>query len=119
MSSIFLSYSSADVKLATRVERALKRHGYPVFRDKDPDRGIPGGTRFADELFLNIDLASIVVFLATPTSLESRWCHTELAVAVARQKYVVQISTEKVKVHSVLTSMHAIGPIACIEVRTG
>lgn len=115
MSSIFLSYSSADVKLATRVERALKRHGYPVFRDKDPDRGIPGGTRFADELFLNIDLAGIVVFLATPTSLESRWCHTELAVAVARQKYVVQISTEKVKVHPVLTSMHAIGPIADVK----
>ena len=112
MSSIFLSYSSADVKLATRVQNLLERRGYAVFRDKDPDRGIPGGTRFAEELFLNIDLAGIVVFLATPTSLESRWCHTELAVAVARQKYVIQISTERVKPHPVLAETHAIGPIA-------
>ncbi len=110
MSSVFLSYSSTDVKLATRVQDLLEARGYATFRDKDRDEGIPGGTKWAEELFLNLERFRIVVFLATPDSLESRWCHTELAVAIARRKHVVQISTRKVKVHPVLAATQSIGP---------
>ena len=116
MSTVFLSYSSSDVALAVRIRDLLIAHGYPaVFRDKDPEEGIPAGARWADEIFLSLDIHDIVVFLATAASLASPWCHTELAVAVARRKYVVQISTEPVKVHPVLSATQSIGPIADVE----
>ena len=116
MSTVFLSYSSADRELAVRVRDLLIAHGYPsVFRDKDPEAGIPGGTSWAGDLFLNLGIHDIVVFLATAASLASPWCHTELAVAVARRKHVVQISTEPVKVHPVLAATQSIGPIGDVE----
>ena len=115
MSSVFLSYSSKDVKLATRVQELLEARGYDVFRDKDRDEGIPAGTKWAEELFLNLERFRIVVFLATPASLKSRWCHTELAVAMARRKHVVQISTRKEPVHPVLAATQSIGPIRDVE----
>ena len=116
MSTVFLSYSSSDVALAVRIRDLLIARGYPaVFRDKDPEEGIPAGARWADEIFLSLDVHDIVVFLATAASLASPWCHTELAVAVARRKYVVQISTEPVKVHPVLSATQSIGPIADVE----
>ena len=115
MSSVFLSYSSKDVKLATRIQELLEERGYDVFRDKDRDEGIPAGTKWAEELFLNLERFRIVVFLATPASLESRWCHTELAVAMARRKHVVQISTRKEPVHPVLAATQSIGPIRDVE----
>jgi WD40 repeat protein len=110
MSSIFLSYSSADVADAIRLQELLEARRYVVFRDKDAGEGIPAGTKWASELFLNLDRADIVVFLASATSLKSPWCHTELAVAVARSKYVVQIGTTHQKRHPVLADREAIGP---------
>ena len=115
MSSVFLSYSSKDVKLATRIQELLEERGYDVFRDKDRDEGIPAGTKWAEELFLNLERFRIVVFIATPASLESRWCHTELAVAMARRKHVVQISTRKEPIHPVLAATQSIGPIRDVE----
>jgi WD40 repeat protein len=112
MSSIFLSYSSADVADAIRVQELLEARGYVVFRDKDAGEGIPAGTKWASELFLNLDRVDIVVFLASATSLKSPWCHTELAVAVARGKYLVQIGITHQKRHPVLADREAIGPAA-------
>ena len=87
MSSIFISYSSTDAATTTRLRDLLIARGYPtVFRDKDPDAGIPGGTKWADELFANLGLADIVVFLGSDASLASPWCHTELAVAVSQRQ---------------------------------
>jgi WD40 repeat protein len=112
VSSVFLSYSSADRESAVRIRDLLVGHGYgSVFRDKDPDAGIPGGADWAHELFANLQRSDIVVFFGTPRSLESKWCHTELAVAVAQGKYVVQISVAAVPSHSVLADRQSIGPI--------
>jgi TIR domain len=112
VSSIFLSYSSADVDDAVRIKAALEARDFlAVFRDKDPDQGIPPGTLWLSELFANIDRAEVVVFFASERSLTSAWCQTELAYAVARGKFVVQVARTAVAVHPLLRDRQAIGPI--------
>ncbi len=95
----------------------LVARGYPtVFRDKDPEAGIPGGTKWADELFANFGLADIVVFLGSDASLASPWCHTELAFAVAQRKFIAQISLTDVPTHRLLGDRQRIPPDPAIEV---
>ena len=111
MTSIFISYSSTDVEVGTRLRDLLDARDYAaVFRDKDPEHGIAAGTRWAAELFSNLERADVVVFLASEASLASPWCHTELAVGVARGKHIVQISQQKVPVHRVLADRQAMAP---------
>ena len=111
MTSIFISYSSTDVEVGTRLRDLLDARGYAaVFRDKDPEHGIAAGTRWAAELFSNLERADVIVFLASEASLASPWCHTELAVGVARGKHIVQVSQQKVPVHRVLADRQAMAP---------
>ncbi len=117
LSSIFLSYSSTDAATATRLRDVLVASGYPtVFRDKDPEAGIPGGTKWADELFANLGLADIVVFLGSDASLASPWCHTELAVAVSQRKFIAQVSLTDVPTHRLLGDRQRIPPDSDLEV---
>ncbi|WP_410791041.1 TIR domain-containing protein [Kribbella sp. C-35] len=104
MSGLFLSYAHVDRVPAKQLQKSLQRAGYQVFLDTDPDGGIPAGTLWADELHRNIERSDIVVFLASVASLASPWCHTELSVAVARRKHVVQVSRSEVGVHPVLAA---------------
>jgi len=116
LSSIFISYSSKDVGSGRRLRDLLEARGYAtVFRDRDEERGIPAGTKWATELFSNLDRSEIVVFLASTASLKSPWCHTELAVAVARGKHVVQVAQTKVPTHPLLTDRQTIPPEADLE----
>jgi hypothetical protein len=111
MSSIFISYSSKDVEAGTRLRDLLAARGYAaVFRDKDEEHGIAAGTKWAEELFAHLERADIVVFLASAASLASPWCHTELAVGVARGKHMVQVSLHKEPVHPVLADRQALPP---------
>ena len=52
----------------------------------------------------------MIVFLAGEASLRSPWCHTELAVGVARGKHIVQVSQQKTDVHRVLADRQAMTP---------
>ncbi|HEY9494785.1 MAG TPA: TIR domain-containing protein [Intrasporangium sp.] len=92
MTGIFISYSHRDLAAALTLEAGLERAGYHVFRDHDRESGIPAGSRWAQELFAQLDRAQVVVFLASDDSLASQWCHTEVAVAVARGRPVIQVA---------------------------
>ena len=112
MSSFFLSYSSKNLKDAVRIQELLEARGnVAVFRDKDADKGIPPGAKWLSELFANINRAEVVVFLASPDSLASAWCQTELAYAIARGKYVVPICRVAVSAHPLLRDRQVLGPI--------
>ncbi len=50
-----------------------------VFLDFDPTGGLVPGQAWRDQLFTNLDACDAVVFLTTPTSVASQWCHSELA----------------------------------------
>ena len=108
MSGLFLSYAHLDRVPAKQLQRSLQRADYQVFMDTDAVGGIPAGTLWADELYRNIERADIVVFLASEASLASPWCHTELSVAVARRRHVVQVSLSEVGIHPVLSARQAL-----------
>ena len=111
MTAIFLSYSSADAADAIQIKSLLKSRGYiAIFRDKDPGTGIPPGANWLSELFVNVERADVVVFLGSAASIASSWCQTELAYAVVRGRYIVQINKEAVATHSLLRDRQAIGP---------
>ncbi len=116
MTSIFLSYSSKDATAVTRLREQLVAHGYPtVFQDRDEEGGIPGGTKWAAELFGSLERADAVVFLASEPSLASPWCHTELAVAVAQGKFIVQVSLAAEPTHPLLVDRQRIPPDPSVD----
>ena len=111
MTAIFISYSSADAADAVRVKSLMEGHGYlAIFRDKDPRAGIAPGAKWLSELFVNVDRADVILFLGSTRSLASSWCQSELAYAVTRGRYIVQLDLEKVKSHPLLADRQAIGP---------
>ena len=120
MTAVFLSYASTDVALATELHERLREAGYAsVFRDRDRGQGIPAGALWARELFSQLERAEVVVFLATATSLASSWCHTELAVAVARGRHVVQVAVEALPAHPVLSDRQCLPPAADLRELVG
>jgi hypothetical protein len=80
--SLFLSHSSADDRMAEQLVTWLDEVGFAaVFLDFDPGRGIPVGRNWERELYTQLRRADGVVFLATPASVESKWCFAEIALA--------------------------------------
>ena len=80
VAQLFVSHSSADNALAAKVKDVLATLGYEsVFLDFDPTGGLVPGQAWRDQLFTNLDACDAVVFLTTPTSIASQWCHSELA----------------------------------------
>ena len=80
MAQLFVSHSSADNTLAAKVKDCLADLGYEsVFLDFDPTGGLVPGQAWRDQLFENLDACDAVVFITTPKSIASQWCHSELA----------------------------------------
>src|SRR4051812_10865121 len=62
------------------VKDCLADLGYEsVFLDFDPTGGLVPGQAWRDQLFENLDACDAVVFITTPKSIASQWCHSELA----------------------------------------
>jgi WD40 repeat protein len=80
VAQLFVSHSSADNELAAKVKDCLADLGYEsVFLDVDPTGGLVPGQAWRDQLFENLDACDAVVFITTPKSVASQWCHSELA----------------------------------------
>jgi WD40 repeat protein len=80
VAQLFVSHSSADNDLAAAVRDCLADLGYEsVFLDFDPTGGLVPGQAWRDQLFTNLDACDAVVFITTPKSNASQWCHSELA----------------------------------------
>jgi WD40 repeat protein len=91
---VFVSYASADVGSAGKVVDALRAAGSSVFRDADRDDGIPPGASWQQEIFRQLRMCDVVVFLNSEASQRSKWCHTEVAVAIelGKQLYCVDLA---------------------------
>ena len=95
MASIFISHSSRDNDVAERVRGRLGQAGFEsIFLDFDPENGIPAGRRWEDELYSELRKADVVVFLGTKASVDSKWCHAELALARALGRKIVPVILE-------------------------
>lgn len=90
MTSLFLSYGSADRQRAVELAGRLRGEGYSaVFLDVDPESGITPGSRWERELYAALRRSQAVVFLVSDTSVTSCWCFAELALARSRGLPVV------------------------------
>jgi Novel STAND NTPase 1/TIR domain len=80
VAQLFVSHSSSDNELAAKVKDCLADLGYEsVFLDFDPTGGLIPGQAWRDQLFTNLDACDAVVFITTPKSIASQWCHSEPA----------------------------------------
>src|ERR1700741_1688249 len=77
---VFLSYSSADRKLAAGVTRELEKLGISAFIDSDLAPGAGWSATIMDELR---KADSIVVFLTKPHAPVSSWAQYEIGAASA------------------------------------
>ena len=100
MAQLFVSHSSADNELATEVKDCLAALGYEsVFLDFDPTGGLVPGQAWRDQLFENLDACDAVVFITTPKSIASQWCHSELALTRWLRKPILALLVDGCAAH--------------------
>ena len=116
MAVVFLSYCTTDKTSALLVEEALKAAGHAVFLDIDHEDGIAPGADWRLELFSAVTACNAVVFLNSPDSQASQWCHTELALAAEHRKWVYAVNlTADVGPHPLLADKQGIRLEATLE----
>ena len=100
MAQLFVSHSSADNALAADVKDCLADLGYEsVFLDFDPTGGLVPGKAWRDQLFTNLDACDAVVFITTPKSNASQWCHSELALTRWLRKPILALLVDGCSPH--------------------
>jgi hypothetical protein len=82
-SHVFLSYSSSDEKTACQILENLTRAEIVVWRDRE--NLAPGTTNWERTIRAAIRRAYAVVLLASPSSRDSDFVQTELAIAMAEK----------------------------------
>ena len=81
MTSLFVSHSRRDRAAAEGVSEWLRATGLiPLFIDFDPD-DVPEGRSWERELYVKLRRADAVIFLASSSSVDSRWCFAEITLA--------------------------------------
>ena len=84
----FISYSSHDSDVATRLEEGLKQEGFEVWLDK---REVLVGHNIVDRVSLGLSDSRFVTLLLSSSSVQSEWAKSEWTVA-----YVTEIESKNV-----------------------
>ena len=109
MAQLFVSHSSADNELAAKVKDTLADLGYEsVFLDFDPTGGLVPGQAWRDQLFTNLDACDAVVFLTTPKSNASQWCHSELALTRWLRKPILALLVDGCDPHPLTADLQGL-----------
>ncbi len=97
MPHVFISYARADVTNALDLASQLRAHGFSVWIDQG---SIGGAKNWATEIVEAIDHCSTFLCLLSPHSLASPNVAKELHLASEKQKNILPIVIEKVKLPS-------------------
>jgi hypothetical protein len=109
VAQIFVSHSSADNALAAQVKDCLAELGYgSVFLDFDPTGGLVPGQAWRDQLFTNLDACDAVVFITTPRSVASQWCHSELALTRWLRKPILALLVDGADPHPLTADLQGL-----------
>lgn len=100
--NFFMTYSHEDIKIAERIATDLRKRGHNVWRDQD---NIRFGESFRRAIERGIQKAHFVIFLLSPSSIESDWCQRELDMAIEKEK------NGKVTVLPIIVRSCAIPPV--------
>jgi hypothetical protein len=84
---VFISYARADVAYAQRLEKHLRGHGVPVWRDSV----ISTGRRWRDVLERQIDGCAAMIVLVSPHIKKSEWVDEEVQHAKLRKKPILPL----------------------------
>ncbi len=108
MARLFISHSSADNAAALALRDWLAEHGYDdVFLDIDPEHGLVAGQRWQEALKAAADRCEAVLFLVSPSWLNSRWCLAEFLLAKSLHKRIFGLIVAPVPLDQVPAEMTA------------
>ncbi|WP_189864814.1 toll/interleukin-1 receptor domain-containing protein [Streptomyces poonensis] len=75
MAFFFISHAHEDERSAEDLHTRLQSWGFTsLFLDVDPHDGLRVGSQWREELFSQIRSTDALIFIGTPSSLESKWC---------------------------------------------
>lgn len=94
MGHVFISYSHADLAIASRLEQALKDARVPVWRDRE---GIRPGIAFQPIIQRGLADAGAVLVLVSRASVRSDWVAWETAQALARRVRAIPVLLDGTK----------------------
>ncbi len=84
---VFISYSRDDTAFANELEGGLRLLGYDVFID----RHLSGGEAWKQSLANHIAQADTIVFVLSPSSVDSEMCQWEVDQATASSKRILPV----------------------------
>ncbi len=100
MARIFVSHASQDNAFARQFVRWLDREGLDdVFLDIDPERGILGGTGWAEALYRAGRRCRVVICLVSKHWLKSEWCLREFE--MGRKKAILTVLIDQTPVDEI------------------
>jgi hypothetical protein len=100
VASFFISHASRDNAEAKRLRDWLIARGYTsIFLDFDPEEGIPPGTRWENELYSRLRRSDVLIFLGTQAAVDSKWCHTELAMSRSLGRTIIPLRLDDAARH--------------------
>lgn len=109
MSMLFISYSTKDRNVATEVYDRLTSRGYHLpFLDYHPDSGIPGGSKWEDELRWQLKVSKGLVVLCSKNWQESKWCFAELDRAKEFGKEIIPVNLDQLELPATISPYQSI-----------
>jgi energy-coupling factor transporter ATP-binding protein EcfA2 len=105
MTRVFISHSSKDNELATKVGGWLKADGHNVFFDDDRHDGIEGGDPWEERLYEGLRWADAVLCIVTGDYVRSQWCFGEIITAKTLGSRILPLVTEKGVSHPLLDDL--------------
>jgi WD40 repeat protein len=94
LSEIFIAYSEQDKKIQGKIRKTLMRESFTIWTNKSD---IKTGTT-CQEIHEGIEEADNFIYLLSSTSLKSEYCQSELNHALANNKHVITLLTEKIDI---------------------
>jgi hypothetical protein len=93
MPDVFISYSRKDLAFIEMLVEGLKEQGKNPWFDqiKEPLQGIPPGSNWWDEIAYGIETVDNFLFVISPGSIASPYCHAEIAHAMKHNKRIVTL----------------------------
>lgn len=85
---VFLLYDRADLPVKEQIRNSLNRFGTTSWSDTTD---IPAGSDFENAIDKGMEGADNVVFILSPNSVNSKYCHKELSYARAHNKRIIPL----------------------------
>jgi hypothetical protein len=97
----FISHSSADSKLASRIERRLERAGLTAWLDRSEIRI---GALLRDELHTSIEKSRVVILLWSKRASASRWVAAEILTGFHLDRFIIACVVDDTRLPQFLES---------------